>query len=69
MIRQTYQDEITKLVNEQAEGEADSGDRLKFYPGAVSTVMKGLTEEQLEDAKQKVILWNKEHPPRDVQRA
>jgi hypothetical protein len=67
-VRQLYNSRIKTVVEDQAKEDDESGDKLKYYPAALTTVMKSLTEEQLKSTEDMAKEWNKKRPSVEVQR-
>ncbi|KAG2141446.1 uncharacterized protein EDB93DRAFT_1252587 [Suillus bovinus] len=56
-----------KEIIEKTGGRPGGKEMIKNYQGAVNTIMGGLSEEQLEEAKKTAIEWSSKAPPMDVQ--
>jgi hypothetical protein len=55
------------MVENQAKEDEKSGDKLKYYLAALTTVMKSLTEKQLKSAEDMAKEWNEKRPSVEVQ--
>lgn len=56
-----------KEILEKTGGRPGGKEMIKNYQGAVNSIMAGLSEEQLEEAKNTAIEWSSKALPPDVQ--
>ncbi|KAG2130806.1 uncharacterized protein EDB93DRAFT_1255696 [Suillus bovinus] len=65
--RLVIEHQYKKEIIEKTGGRPGGKKMIKNYQGAVNTIMGGLSEEQLEEAKKTAIEWSSKAPPTDVQ--
>ena len=68
VIRNTRKEDIHKLIAKETNAPAGHKDWLPHYPAALTQVLDGLTEAEMEEAEKEVKKWNSRNDvPREVQ--
>ena len=68
MIKTTHKDIIHDVIAEKTDARSGHKDWLPYYPAALTEVLEGLSEEELQEAEETLEKWNAEGPPIEVQR-
>jgi hypothetical protein len=67
VVKFSHKEQIREIISEKTEDGPGSSDWLSHYPGALTAVVDGLTEDELAKAEDEARRWNEERPPKEVQ--
>jgi hypothetical protein len=67
VVKLSHKEQIREIISQKTEDGPGSSDWLSYYPGALTAVINGLTEDEVTEAENEARRWNEDRPPKEVQ--
>jgi hypothetical protein len=67
VVKLSHQEQIRDLISQKTDDQPGFGGWISHYPGAVTTVMAGLSDAELKEAEETAKGWNENRPPKEAQ--